>query len=269
MKTRTVFLWTLGSILVLGIMFAPAAFAAHSPETLAKEGIGAMGGTDPHGDSWLSIQNSFDQFKHPAFVLRLFLSLTLAAACACTIGWRPRRLVHFGPQLDFEERKTLIILGIVGAVIAELSSTSTTLAFVIFGVGALLRFRTVLDNPKASGKAILSVVIGLACGVGSWMMAVFVTAFSWVLLLLLDSRVSCDMNIQFDEDGDSKPLRNTVHSLLLSHGCRIQSCNYSKEKKRLKFVFNMPASVDCDQIEADVRAKLPKDGASEITIKML
>ena len=41
----------------------------------------------------------------------------------------------------------------VGAVVAELSGTSQTLAFVIFGIGALLRFRTVLDNPKLTVKA--------------------------------------------------------------------------------------------------------------------
>ncbi len=72
----------LGVVSAVAIMLAPAAFGAHSPETLAKEGIGTTGGIDPHGDSWLSIQNSFQQFEHPAFVLRLFLSLSLAAACA-------------------------------------------------------------------------------------------------------------------------------------------------------------------------------------------
>ena len=46
----------------------------------------------------------------------------------------------------------------VGAIVAELSGSSQTLAFVIFGIGALLRFRTVLDNPKVTGKAITVVV---------------------------------------------------------------------------------------------------------------
>ena len=86
---------------------------------------------------------------------------------------------HFAdPLADLEERKALILLGVVGAVVAELSGTSQTLAFVIFGIGALLRFRTVLDNPKLTGKAIMVVVVGLACGMGSWAMAVFVTALA-------------------------------------------------------------------------------------------
>jgi len=73
------------------------------------------GGTDPHGDSLLSIQNSLQQFAHPEFMLRLFLSLTLAVGCAWAVAWHPRRATLVDPLSDFEERKTLIILGVVGS----------------------------------------------------------------------------------------------------------------------------------------------------------
>ncbi len=247
------------------------ALGGNPAEEMAKLGTGSAtgsttGGIDPHGDSWTSIQNSFQQFAHPEFVLRLFLSLSLAAACACTIGWRPRRFLRAAPRLDFEERKTLIILGVVGAIIAELSETSTTLAFVIFGVGALLRFRTVLDDPKATGKAILAVVLGLACGMGSWTMAVFVTVFSWVLLLILDSRVTCNMTIRIDSD--PTPVQENVQTLLAARRCRIHSFKLSKNKKRMEFVFAMPAEMDRDELETDIKAQLPQDGESRVSIKV-
>src|SRR5262245_36947755 len=158
---------------------SPAAFGANPAEEMAK--AAASGGIDPKGNSWFSIQKSIEQFAHPSFIFRLFLSLTLAVGCAFAIAWHPRRASLRDPLRDFEERKALILLGVVGAVVAELSGTSQTLAFVIFGIGALLRFRTLLDNPKLTGKAIMVVVVGLACGMGSWAMAVFVTAFSWLL----------------------------------------------------------------------------------------
>ena len=113
--------------------------------------------------------HSLEQFLHPEFMLRLFLSLTLAIACSWIVAWHPRS-TRLASLSDLEERKTLILLGMVGAVVAELSGTSQTLAFVIFGIGALLRFRTVLDNPKLTVKAIIVVIVGLACGMGSWVM---------------------------------------------------------------------------------------------------
>ena len=148
------------------------------------------GGLDPKGDSWLAIQNSLQQFGHPEFVLRLFLSLLLSVACAWVVVWSPRRSSPLNSLSGLEERNTLILLGMVGAIVAELSGNSQTLAFVIFGIGALMRFRTLLDNPKLTGKAITVVVIGLACGMGSWAMAVFVTLFTWSLLYWLDSHVA-------------------------------------------------------------------------------
>jgi hypothetical protein len=151
----------------------------------------AGGVIDPAVDSWLSLQHSLEQFLHPEYILRLFLSLALACALSWIVAWHPRS-TRLASLSDLEERKTVVLLGMVGAVVAELSGTSQTLAFVIFGIGALLRFRTVLDNPKLTGKAITVVIIGLACGMGSWAMAIFVTIFSWVLIFWLESRVACE-----------------------------------------------------------------------------
>ena len=140
------------AVIALMVVLSSAALGANPAEEMAK--LGPTGGTDPKGDSWVSIQNSIQQFGHPEFILRLFLSLSLAVGCAWAIAWHPRRSSLMNPLSDFEERRALILLGMVGAVVAELSGTSQTLAFVIFGIGALLRFRTLLDNPKLTGKAI-------------------------------------------------------------------------------------------------------------------
>src|SRR5882724_12470863 len=130
---------TIGAVALIALMVvaASAALGANPAEEMAK-----VGTTDPKGKSWLSIQHSVEQFAHPEYILRLFLSLGLAVGCAWVIAWHPRRSSLANPLADLEERKALVLLGMVGAVVAELSGTSQTLAFVIFGIGALLRFRT-------------------------------------------------------------------------------------------------------------------------------
>ncbi len=249
---------------------APAGTAETSSAPFLFKAKEAMtGGIDPHGDSWQSIKNSLQQFAHPEFVLRIFLSLLLAVGCSWVIAWHPRSTRRAASSADLEERKALIILAVAGAIVAELGGIAPTLAFVIFGIGALLRFRTVLDNPKATGKAILVVVIGLASGMGSWAMAVFVTIFSWALLYWLDSHVTCNLTIRVDGNGDPKPLQSTVQALLASHRCRIQTSELSKGKKRIEFVFHMPAGLDREKLEADVRAKLPKTGDSRVTLEVV
>jgi hypothetical protein len=260
---------TVGAI--VGIAFvsllSSAAWGANPAEEMAK--AGATGGIDPKGDSWLSIEKSVEQFAHPSFILRLFLSLTLAVGCAFAIAWHPRRASLRDPLRDFEERKALILLGVVGAVVAELSGTSQTLAFVIFGIGALLRFRTLLDNPKLTGKAIMVVVVGLACGMGSWAMAVFVTGFSWLLMFWLDSHSSCEVRIRLDETEDPRPVFDAVQSLLVSHKCKLQSSSLYEDKGRMVFLLYLPTGVDPTRLEHEVRSKLHKNQVSKITVDVV
>src|SRR6266576_5971380 len=260
---------TIGAVALIAPMAvaSSAALGANPAEEIAK--LGATGGTDPKGNSWLSIQQSIEQFGHPEFILRLFLSLSLAVGCAYAIAWHPRRASLADPLADLEERKALILLGVVGAVVAELSGTSQTLAFVIFGIGELLRFRTVLDNPKLTGKAIMVVVVGLACGMGSWAMAVFVTAFSWLLMFWLDSHSSCEVRIRLDQTEDPRPVFDAVQSLLLSHKCKLQSSSLYEDKGRMVFLLYLPNGVDPTRLEHEVRSKLRKNQVSKITVDVI
>ena len=255
-----------GVVVVIAFLsvLSSAALGANAAEEMAK-----VGTTDPKGNSWLSIQNSIEQFGHPEFILRLFLSLSLAVACAWAIAWHPRRSSLMNPLSDFEERKALILLGMVGAVVAELSGTSQTLAFVIFGIGALLRFRTLLDNPKLTGKAITVVVVGLACGMGSWAMAVFVTAFTWLLVFWLDSHASCRIRIRLDDNVDPNPIFGMMQSLLVSHHCRLQSSALYEDKGQMVFLLYIPAKIDPRKLEAEVRSKLRKSDVSKIDVDVV
>jgi hypothetical protein len=263
-------LCAIGVVVVIALfgVLSSAAFGANPAEEMAKTGA-ANSGMDPKGNSWLSIQHSVEQFGHPEFILRLFLSLSLAVGCAYAIAWHPRRASLVDPLADLEERKALILLGVVGAVVAELSGTSQTLAFVIFGIGALLRFRTVLDNPKLTGKAIMVVVVGLACGMGSWAMAVFVTGFSWVLVYWLDSHSSCRVRIRLDDTEDPKPVFGTVQSLLVSHKCRLQSSALYEDKGQMVFLLYIPSGIDPRQLEAEVRSSLKKHHVSKIDVDVV
>ena len=255
------------AIVAVIVMLSSGALAANPAAELAK--AKSTGGIEPKGNSWVSIQESVEQFAHPDFILRIFLSLALAVGCAWVIAWHPRRASLHDPLADLEERKALILLGVVGAVIAELSGTSQTLAFVIFGIGALLRFRTLLGNPKLTGKAIMIVVVGLACGMGSWAMAVFVTAFSWLLLFWLDSHTSCRVRIRLDETEDPKPVFGMVQSLLVSHKCRLQSSSLYEDKGQMVFLLYIPTGVDPGVLEAEVRSRLRKNHVSKIDVDVV
>src|SRR3954447_25154464 len=102
MKRNLLVRSAVGALAVIALLsvLSSAALGANPAEEMAK-----VGTTDPKGDSWLSIQNSIEQFGHPEFILRLFLSLGLAVGSAWAIAWHPRRSSLMNPLSDFEERK--------------------------------------------------------------------------------------------------------------------------------------------------------------------
>src|SRR4026207_2061731 len=110
---------TVALVVVIAFLsvLCPAAFGANPAEEMAK--AGATGGIDPKGNSWVSIQKSVEQFAHPDFILRLFLGLARAVGWTFAVAWPPRRASLRDPLRDFEERKALVLLGVVGAVVAE------------------------------------------------------------------------------------------------------------------------------------------------------
>src|SRR5262245_31091203 len=70
-------------VLALVVLASSAAFGANPAEEMAK--AGATGGIDPKGNSWFSIEKSIEQFAHPSFIFRLFLSFSLAVVFAYAI----------------------------------------------------------------------------------------------------------------------------------------------------------------------------------------
>jgi uncharacterized membrane protein YhiD involved in acid resistance len=113
------------------------------------------------------------------------------------------------------------------------------------------------------------VVVGLACGMGSWAMAVFVTGFSWLLLFWLDSHSSCEVRIRLNNGADSKPVFDTVQSLLLSHRCRLQSSALYEDKGRMVFLLYLPTGVDPRKLEDEVRTRLRKNDVSKIVVDVV
>jgi hypothetical protein len=252
---------------VVGViaLVSPVAFGADPAEEMAKSGIFTTGGLDLSANAWTAIQTSLEEFLHPIIALRLFLNLAVAVACGCLIAWHPRS----SRVESLEDKKTIIVLGVLGAVIAEVTGINQALAFVIFGIGSLLRFRTALNNPKLTGKAITVVVVGLACGLGSWAMAAFVTGFVWILLFWLDSRVGCRLRIRLASDVDLDVPFDKVQALLSSRGCRVHSSMINTAKRRLAFVMHIPTELDLTRLEKEIRATIPTASDARIDFNIV
>src|SRR5580765_449059 len=111
--------------------------------------------------------------------------LPIAAGLAFVLAFRPRR--KGTPPRQASVIQTQIILAVVGAVVMLVVGSSLARAFGIVGAAGLVRYRAKIDDPKDAGVMLSTLAVGLAAGVGVWLLAGFATIFFLVVLWIVES----------------------------------------------------------------------------------
>lgn len=119
------------------------------------------------------------QLRHAA------IRLPIAAALAGVLAFRPRR--RGTPMRQAQVIQTQIILAVVGAVVMLVVGSSLARAFGIVGAAGLVRYRSKVEDTKDAGVMLSTLAVGLASGVGLWMLAIFATLFFLVVLWIVES----------------------------------------------------------------------------------
>jgi len=156
--------------------------------------------------------------------------LPIAAGLATALAMRPRR--RGTPPRSPAVIHTQIILAIVGAVVMLVVGSSLARAFGIVGAAGLVRYRSKIEDPKDAGVMLSTLAIGLAAGVGVWMLALFATAFVLVVLWIVESfepRATqlFALRIKAKDPGDRK---SAVERLLATAGATFEVRSLSKDE---------------------------------------
>ncbi len=155
--------------------------------------------------------------------------LPLAAGLASVLALRPRR--RGTPPRQPSVIQTQIILSIVGAVVMLVVGTSLARAFGIVGAAGLVRYRAKIADPKDAGVMLSTLAIGLASGVGIWMLAAFTTGFVLVVLWIIESfekaRAAFDLKV---EAKDPAALRPRIEELFARHHLEFSMRTVSNEE---------------------------------------
>ena len=148
-------------------------------------------------------------------VRRAMLRLPLAAALGAMLGLRPRR--KGTPPRQPAVIQTQIILAIVGSVVMLVVGTNLARAFGVVGAAGLVRYRAKVEDPKDAGVMLSTLAIGLASGVGQYLLAVFSAFFILFALWIIESfepegRKMFELKIKMGDDTDAR--RKDLDALL-------------------------------------------------------
>ena len=131
----------------------------------------------------------------------------VAALLGAALAVRPRR--KGTPPRRTAVVQTQIILAIVGAVVMLVVGTNLARAFGVVGAAGLVRYRAKVEDPKDAGVMLSTLAVGLASGVGLYLMAAFSAGFILVALWIIesfepDARKLFELKIKMGDDTDGR-----------------------------------------------------------------
>lgn len=214
------------------------------------------------------LRGAFGQFAEWSNWIEIVLAAGIAVGLATLLAYHPRGSRRKDRVEALEERKTLVVLGLVGAVVSGLVQINPAMALVVFGIGGLMRFRTVLATPHLTGRAILVVVVGLAAGMSQFVTAIVIAGIGWSVIWWLHAHRFVRIKIRVTPLADRDRVRTAVAEALGRMHCRVASVEVAGSGRSMTMTTRVPATVADELLQKGLGASLPADlGVAGIQIK--
>jgi hypothetical protein len=243
------------AILALAVLSVAPMFTVH---VQAQTGFPPTGAASDDVVPTPDRQTQIDQLRRAA------TRLPIAAGLAVILALRPRR--KGTPHRRAAVIQTQVILAIVGAVVMLVVGASLARAFGIVGAAGLVRYRAKIEDPKDAGVMLSTLAVGLASGVGLWMLAVFATVFVLLVLGIIESfepktTRAFSLEIKVKDPGAFKPkLEQVLARTKFEHELRV-----TKEDE-LCYDVQVPLDRKTDRV-SEIILKLDPENVTEVEWK--
>ncbi len=198
-------------------------------------------------------------FSDVDFMLTTFFNLTLAAVLGAVIAFHPRSVQTADTLKEIEAPKVVIMYAAIGALIGIMVvKYGLVIGFVLFGIGGLIRFRTVMRSANLTGQVILVTLVGLSCGLDLPHVAVMATAFGWVLMYILEWKITYRIDVRALPEDELMEAVDAYREVLENSGCRILGEKKRPGSGRVRFIFRPGARESQDDIEELLESRVPE-----------
>lgn len=117
----------------------------------------------------------------------MLFRLALAALLAASISYRPWRLFMANTtRVAADTAQAQVIIAVAGAIMVIIIGDSVARAFGLVGLGAFIRFRSGIKDPRDAAVMFVMIGVGMAVGLGLYEIALVVAFFISVVIATLD-----------------------------------------------------------------------------------
>jgi hypothetical protein len=226
-------LWVL---LGFGLLLTASPAGAQGLEDFASAPV-------PSGEGW----SGFTDFE---FLFGAFLNLVLATALGAVIGYHPRRIRTADTMEEIQAPKVSTAYAVIGSLIGILVvKYGLVVGFVLFGIGGLIRFRTVMRSAHLTGQVIFITLIGLTCGLDLPHVAVLATLFQFVLTFILETQITYRVDVRGLPSDRFVEAANAYRAVLTGRSFRVISESKRPDRGHISFIFRSAGSNKRQHIE--------------------
>lgn len=217
----------------------------------------------PGPDDWRIITNSLSLFRHAPYVTDLVLGLVCSIGVALTLTASPRRAIRFDPVALAETRKATVICALVGCIAAELVESSeqfllgAEIALVLFGIGGLVRFRTIFGDARQTGVAIIATVLGLACGMSEYSLVALSLTIVFMANWWMNSTAYVQVRVRVRKNVDLAQVQTAVASTLQDHRFSVLRATSNRTERTVEVYAQTGAEFDVDALAASIEGIVP------------
>jgi len=159
----------------------------------------------------------------PGGIESAFLAALVAFLLGQVIGWVYMR-THFGVSYSRTFTVSLVVLPVVVALVMLVMLDNIVVAFGLFAVFAIVRFRNVVKDTRDTSFVLWAIVSGLAAGTMRFSLAIFGSVFlavvhSYLYLVSYGVRNRFDALLSLRWTGDAQQLRR-LDALIWRHAAQ-------------------------------------------------
>ena len=204
-----------------------------------------------------SIGEGWRGFTDIRFLINSFLTMALATILGAVIAYHPKNVQTADTLEEIEAPKVYITYAMIGALIGIMVvKYGLVVGFVLFGIGGLIRFRTILRSATLTGHVIFVTLIGLSCGLDLPHVAVMATLFGFVLIYILEAHVTYRIDIKALAEGRVAEAAAGYRSLLEELECRVLSEKKDPDKQRVIFIFRHTQKISLEELKEQVNTRI-------------
>ena len=229
----------------------------------AEAGAEHGGKKIPGPDDWRIITNSLSLFRHAPYVTDLVLGLLCSIGVALALTGAPRRAVRFDPIAHAENRRATVICALIGCIAAELVQASehflmgAEIALVLFGIGGLVRFRTIFSDAGQTGVAIVATVLGLACGMSEYSLAALSLVIVFLAMWWMNSTAHVHLRIKVRKNADLAQVQSAVTTILQDQHFSVLRCTPSTPERTIEIYAHTTSDFDSEALAHTIVGIVP------------